>query len=168
MCIYASDVYAQGGMHMIKKKKTGKKLLSFLLTLSMVMSLMSGMCLTALASDDKTYRDFLNTTTVVKFDGKEWYLTKQSPNPEDQGSVTLLSKEIVDLTKFCAEEVYTNNIYEGSAVQRAVNNFYNEKISAEAKEASSVFILSTEQAKEIEGTNPNVLKCPKYSGEDSW
>lgn len=148
---------------MIKKKKTGKKLLSFLLTLSVVMSLMSGMCLTALASGDKTYRDFLNTTTVVKFDGKEWYLT----NPEDQGSVTLLSKEIVGLTQFCAEEVYTNNIYEGSAVQRAVNKFYNEKISAEAKEASSVFILSKEQAKEIEVANSNVLKCPKYSGEDS-
>ncbi len=155
---------------MIKKKKTGKKLLSFLLTLSMVMSLMSGMCLTALASDDeKTYRDFLNTTTVVKFDGKEWYLTKQSPDLEDKGLVTLLSKEIVGSTMFCAEEVYTNNIYEGSAVQRAVNEFYNEKISAEAKEASSVFILSKEQAKEIEVANSNVLKCQKYNNrEDSW
>ena len=58
-----------------KRKKTGRKLLSFLLTLAMVFStltgIMPGTWLTAYAADD--YSNLKNTTKVVKFDSKECF-----------------------------------------------------------------------------------------------
>ena len=50
------------------KHKTGRKLLSFLLTLAMLVGLMPGMSLTAYAATD-TYTALMNNATVVKFNG---------------------------------------------------------------------------------------------------
>ena len=74
------------------KQKTGMKLLSFLLTLVMVAGLMPGMRLTALAYEGDPYASLLNTTTVVTFDDKEWYLIENNSTAADAGTVTLLSK----------------------------------------------------------------------------
>ena len=61
-----------------KRKKTGRRVLSFLLTLAMVLGLLPGMGLTALAWDGDPYAELLNTTTAVNFDGKEWYLIENN------------------------------------------------------------------------------------------
>lgn len=60
--------------------KMKKRFLGILLTLMMVLGQMPGMSLTALAWDGDPYASLLNTTTVVNFDGKEWYLIENDPN----------------------------------------------------------------------------------------
>ena len=143
---------------MKKKRKLGRKLLSFLLTLAMVMGLVPGMSLTAYAAD-VPYASLKNTTSVINFDGKEWYLIDY-----DASTVTLLSKECVGASKFKPNEgdIYT---YSGSIVESFVNNWYADNISADAKAAvngSGMFLLTKEQAQAI--TNTEVLKCTQASG----
>ena len=59
--------------------KMKKQLIGILLTLMMVLGQMPGMSLTALAWDGDPYASLLNTTTVVKFDDKDWYLMPANP-----------------------------------------------------------------------------------------
>ncbi|MBQ9009556.1 MAG: hypothetical protein IJ088_09530 [Clostridia bacterium] len=73
--------------------KTKKRFLSILLGLVMVLGLMPGMSLTAYADDP--YSGIKNTTTVVHFDSKEWYLIDY-----DNSTVTLLSKECVAASQY--------------------------------------------------------------------
>ena len=80
---------------MKQKKRTGRRWLSFLLTLAMVMGLVPGMGMTAYAAD-VPYASLKNTTSVINFDGKEWYLIDY-----DTSTVTLLSKEFALSTGFC-------------------------------------------------------------------
>ena len=49
-----------------KRKKTGRKLLAFLLTLAMVVGLMPGMSLTAYAAGEKAYAAYDVTTETNK------------------------------------------------------------------------------------------------------
>jgi len=106
-----------------------------------------------------TYAQYKNTTTVIKFDDKDWYLIDY-----DDDTVTLLSKECVGASRFGSE-----NTYAGSTVETAVNNYYAESISTGAKTAVSnnnMFLLSTDEAKIIYNANPDVLKCSMASGAD--
>ena len=80
---------------MKKRKKSGRKLLSFLLTLAMLVGLMPGMGLTAYADDDPPYAQYKNTTTVITFDGKSWYLIDY-----DASTVTLLAKDCVASSQY--------------------------------------------------------------------
>ena len=73
---------------MKKKRKIGRKLLSFLLALAMIIGLMPGMGLTALAWDGDPYAALLNATTAVNFDGKEWYLIENNSTAANAGTVT--------------------------------------------------------------------------------
>ena len=70
------------------RQNTGRKLLSVLLALVLVLGLMPGMGMTAYADDP--YASLKNTTTVIHFDSKEWYLIDY-----DASTVTLLSKECI-------------------------------------------------------------------------
>ena len=109
------------------------------------------------------YASLVNTTTVVKFDNKDWYLIEDNSTAIDDGTVTLLAKECVGASQFNPQN--GNNTYSGSNVETAVNNYYTSSISADAKAAvseSGMFLLTTEQANAI--TNTNVLKCPKAEG----
>ena len=70
---------------MKKKRKFGGKLLSFLLTLAMVVGLMPGMSLTVRAATD-TYTALKNNATVVQFNGYNWYIIEDNST---EGTVTL-------------------------------------------------------------------------------
>ena len=74
-----------------------KRFLSLLLSLVMVLGLMPGMSLTAYADDDPPYAQYKNTTTVIKFDEKDWYLINY-----DTSTVTLLAKECVGASQYMA------------------------------------------------------------------
>ncbi|SFQ51963.1 hypothetical protein SAMN02910358_02616, partial [Lachnospiraceae bacterium XBB1006] len=150
-----------------KRKKIGRKLLSFLLTLAMVMGLVPGMSLTVLAWEGDPYASLLNTTTVVKFDNKDWYLIENNSTAANAGTVTLLSKECVDVSKFNPTMGHTT--YSGSTVETAVNTYYNGSISSNVKSAvvdNKMFLLTKEQADAMtEGTR----KCSPFSGNvNSW
>ena len=82
----------------MKKRKIGRKLLSFLLTLAMVIGLMPGIRLTAHAEDP--YANLKNTTTPVKFADNDWYLINY-----DNDTVTLLSKACVGASIFGGDGV---------------------------------------------------------------
>ena len=138
---------------MKQKRKSGRKLLSFLITLALVVGLMPGMGLTAYAEGD--YSSLKNTTIVVNFDGKKWYLIDY-----DDSTVTLLSKECVDVSAFGS----------GSTVETTVNKYYTDNFSADAKVAvngSGMFLLTKDQANAM---TTEQRKCPQASGTsfDAW
>jgi len=152
---------------MKQKRKSGRKLLSFLLTLALVLGLMPGMSLTALAWDGDPYASLVNTITVVKFDSKDWYLIEDNSTAVDAGTVTLLSKECVAASMYDSNG--QSNTYSGSTVETAVNNYYTNSISDNVKSAivdSKMFLLTTDQANTIDQVNSEVLKCNKASGAD--
>ena len=153
-------------MKRLKRKKLERKLFSFLLTLAMIVGLMPGMGLTAYAAD-VPYASLKNTTSVINFDGKEWYLIDY-----DTSTVTLLSKECVGASKF-NNFIYDIPAYSGSIVETAVNNYYTSSISSDVKSAivdNKMFLLTTDQAKTIKEANLEVLKCNQASGanENAW
>ena len=149
--------------------KMKKRFLGILLSLVMVLGLMPGMSLTAYAWDSDPYASLLNSTTVVHFDGKDWYLIADNSEAANIGTVTLLSKECVAASQFSSNK--RRNTYSGSAVETAVNNYYTNSISSDAKTAvvdGNMFLLTIDQAKAI--TNVNVRKCSQYPGtySNSW
>ena len=148
-------------------KHRGTKILSLLLSLVLVLGLMPGMSLTAYADDDPPYAQYKNTTTVITFDGKSWYLIDCDAN-----TVTLLAKECVASSKYNESGgfvEYSNN----PTVKTVVDNWYSTNITADAKTAVSggaMFLLTTAQASTIHSANSGVLKCSQASGAegDYW
>ena len=76
-----------------KRKISGRKLLSYILTLVMILGLMPGMSLTAFAYDGNPYASLVNTTTKVKFNGYYWYIIEDNSTAVDAGTVTLLAAD---------------------------------------------------------------------------
>ena len=141
--------------------KTKKRFLSILLSLALVLGLMPGMSMTAYA--DVPYASLKNATTEITFDGKSWYLIDY-----DDSTVTLLAKECVGSSLYNASGSfveYSNN----PTVKTAVDNWYRDNITSDAKTAvsgSGMFLLTKEEADEI--TNAEVRKCENASGGGWW
>ena len=92
----------------------GRKLMSFLLTLAMVVGLMPGMSLTAYAATE-TYTALKNDATVVHFHNSDWYIIADDSTSATEGTVTLLSAdESFGMSVFNSE---ANNSYNASAVK---------------------------------------------------
>jgi len=111
------------------------------------------------------YAGLKNTTTVVHFDSKDWYLIEDNSTAVDAGTVTLLAKECVGASIFGGSSTYS-----GSTVEGVVNNYYTNSISTDAKAAvdgSGMFLLTTDQANAIKTANVDVLKCSKATGAES-
>ncbi|WP_026660544.1 MBG domain-containing protein [Butyrivibrio sp. AC2005] len=113
---------------MKKKRKLGRKLLSFLLTLAMVVGLMPGMGVTALATVEKAYADYDVTTETnktkngddltalqVTFNGRQWYIIEDNSSSATSRTVTLLSADTSFGTKTFHESF--SNIYSTSQVK---------------------------------------------------
>jgi uncharacterized repeat protein (TIGR02543 family) len=110
------------------------------------------------------YNTYVNTTKVISFDSKEWYLIEDNSTTFDTGTVTLLSKECVAASKFNSN---SSNSYGGSLVEAFVNEYYNQNISEGAKKVvngNGMFLLTTQQANSI--TNEEIIKCSQYSETD--
>ena len=139
-----------------------KQLIGILLSLVMVLGLMPGMGLTALAWDGDPYAALLNTTTAVNFDGKEWYLIENNSTATNAGTVTLLSKDCVGASQYNMFSVSSK--YEGSTVETFVNTYYDNCISSDVKSAvadNKMFLLTKEQAKAM---TADTRECFDYSG----
>jgi len=111
------------------------------------------------------YADLKNTTTVITFDNKQWYLIEDNSTSATEGTVTLLSKECVGASIFGGSSTYS-----GSTVEGVVNNYYTNSISTDAKTVVSgngMFLLTTDQANAIKTANVDVLKCSKATGAES-
>ena len=105
------------------------------------------------------YASLKNTTTVIKFDDKDWYLIDY-----DDSTVTLLSKKCVDASKFDSNG--SSNTYSGSTVESFVNSWYSGNITSDAKAAvdgNGMFLLTKGQANEL---SSDVRKCDKADGAE--
>ena len=141
-----------------------KRFLGILLSLALVLLMMSGLGVTANAVDSP-YAGLKNTTNVVRFDDKDWYLIDY-----DDSTVTLLAKECIGASKY-SDNNYVE--YDQSKVKEVVDQYYKNKFSAAAKTAingKKMFLLTAEQARTIYTENPNVLMCSQASGavSDLW
>jgi len=123
-----------------------------------------GMSLTAYADD--SYAGLKNTTNVIKFDGKDWYLIDY-----DDTTVTLLSKECVGASAYNDSDGNNSRYvdYADSTVKTVVDNWYKDNISTDAKTAvnGDMFLLTKEQVKENQETYKiakEVLKCSRPAG----
>ena len=100
------------------KQKIGRKLLSFLLTLAMVIGLVPGMSLTAYAATD-TYTALKNNATVVQFNGYNWYIIEDNSTSATEGTVTLLAADNgFGLSKFSDSN---SNAYSSSKIKVALD-----------------------------------------------
>ena len=118
------------------------------------------------AVSDNPYASLLNTTTVVKFDNKDWYLIENNSTALNAGTVTLLSKECVAASKYNSSGSYVE--YASSTVKTAVDSWYNDNITSDAKTAvvdNKMFLLTKDQANVM--TN-DARKCSNFSGTDAY
>ena len=164
---------------MKKKRKLGKKLLSFLLTLAMVVGLMPGMGLTAYAAtyDSNPYASLVNTTTTVKFNDIDWYIIKDESTAVDVGTVTLFAKEMIGGSMFHSE----SNAYSTSTVKSYLDGLTTEgKAFAGVADAietvkvkgsdsdnevdAKLWLLSTEEASSLKAV---ILLC-SHEEYDYW
>ncbi|MCR5597937.1 MAG: hypothetical protein K6G19_07175 [Lachnospiraceae bacterium] len=138
--------------------KKMKRFLGILLSFALVLVMMSGLGVTANAVDSP-YAGLKNTTNVVHFDGKDWYLIDY-----DDSTVTLLAKECIGASLYNANTFVE---YDQSKVKAVVDNYYTDEFSAAAKTAvngNKMFLLTAGQARTIYRANRNVLKCSQASG----
>ena len=145
-------------------KFTVKKLAVYLLALALLVGLVPGMSPAARA-EGGSYTRFKNTTTVIKFDDKDWYLINY-----DDSTVTLLSKECVGKSMYNPRNVDYIISYDQSDAKVIVDQYYNNFSDAAKKAVSDgkMFLLTRQEARNIYDANINVLKCPKVSTEDYW
>ncbi len=144
-------------------KKMMKKGFGFLLTLALLLGMLPGMSLTAKADDAPPYAQYMNTTTVIKFDEKDWYLINYDAN-----TVTLLAKKCVGASKYDKSGIFVEYSNDPPpTVKTAVDDWYRDNITADAKTAvsgSGMFLLTTSQANAL---STDVLKCSQASGAES-
>ena len=115
---------------------------------------------------ESPYTTLVNTTTEITFDGKLWYLIEDTSTAANDGTVTLLSKECVATSKYNSSGSYVE--YASSTVKTAVDNWYNNHITGNAKTAvvdNKMFLLTKDQA---DAMTEDTRKCSKYNGEDKW
>lgn len=152
-------------------KKISRKVISYVLALVMVFSAMTGIVpgtsMTAHAATS-TYTNLKNNSTVVHFDNKDWYLIEDNSSALNAGTVTLLSKECVGLSKYNESGSFVE--YKNSpTVKTAVDNWYDGNITAGANTAvsgSGMFLLTKDQANAI--TNADVRKCSNVHSGFWW
>ena len=116
------------------RQKTGRKLLSVLLALAMVVGLMPGMSLMALADGTGAYNDYLVTTDAnkaksgndltalrVTFNGMPWYIIEDNSKSATAGTVTLLGADYRFGSKMF-DSNYKNN-YSTSTLKSALDAY---------------------------------------------
>ena len=139
-----------------KRKKSGRKLLSFLLTLAMLVGLMPGMGLTAYADGTtynpaSTYAGFgeliTNNTevTISEVSGKTWYVIAN-----DSSTVTLLSKQSF------ASKPFNSNTSSGNAYASSEIKTYVEGLTGENQPLAGIKDALADISGKVTG-DPNTI-----------
>lgn len=133
-----------------------KRFVGILLCFVMMLGLMPGMRLTAYA-DDSPYAKLKNT--VKTFDDKDWYLFGY-----DTTTVTLLAKECVGASQYNSSGTFVE-YGSNPTVKTAVDNYYNNSISPDAKTAvigNTMFLLTNGEVEAL--SYSDVMKCSQATG----
>ena len=121
-------------------------------------------------SSGTAYADFVNTTTSIKFNDIAWYIIKDNSTGVNAGTVTLLAKDPIGVSKF-NENQSDGNVYSGSTVEAYLNGFTSAGGSFEAvKDAiidSKLNLLSLVEANAIKDANIYLLECISPAGTTS-
>ena len=152
-----------------------KRLMGILLSLVMVLGLMPGMSLTALAYDGNPYASFVGTTTTVTFNGKPWYIIADNSTAVDAGTVTLLAADTsFGLSAF--SDNYSND-YSSSKVKAALDALTTsgsfkdvaDAIVTNTDAGGKLYLLSTAEAQALEQSGYyDVLKMNFSSMMGGW
>ena len=104
-------------------RKKLKQLMGVLLSLALVLGLMPGMSLTALAAyDGNPYASLVETTDTVTFNGIDWYIIADESTAVNAGTVTLLAKAPISASKFYD----SSNVYSKSTVKGVLTALTDE------------------------------------------
>lgn len=158
-------------------KQKMKRFLGVLLSLAMIVGLMPGMSLTALAYDGDPYESLVNTRTSVKFNGIYWFIIADNSTAVNAGTVTLLAATPIEVSKFHD----SSNAYTSSTVKDYLEGLTAEGGSfagvADAIVATDLTDVSVTGAKlwllsrtEADGLSLSVRVCgvPKADGDYWW
>ena len=150
------------------------KTLSLLLAFAMLLSLVPGMGLTALAYNGNPYASLVESTTTVKFNNIDWYIIADDSTAVDAGTVTLLAKEPICASKFHG----SSNAYSSSTVKTYLDSLTatggafadvaDAIVSTDLEDVTvtgaKLWLLSTSEAKEL---TQDVRKCSQASGAEN-
>ena len=150
-----------------KRRFTGRKLLSFLITLTMLVGMIPGMSLTALAYDGNPYASLVNTTTKVKFNGYDWYIIEDNSTAVDAGTVTLLAADTSFGTSVFSQNYsndYSNSTVKGKldALTASGGSFADVADAIVDTDNGKLYLLSTTEANALSN---NVRKI-NFTGGD--
>ena len=113
------------------KLKTGRKILSFLLTIALLLGLMQGMGLTGFTYDDNPYAALVPTSSddsnalnnkLISFNGNMWYIIEDNSTAVNSGTVTLLHATFLAKVPFSSSRDHT--AYSGSSIEDFLNGYY--------------------------------------------
>lgn len=113
------------------KLKTGRKILSFLLTIALLLGLMQGMGLTGFTYDDNPYAALVPTSSddsnalnnkLISFNGNMWYIIEDNSTAVNSGTVTLLHATFLAKVPFSSSRDHT--AYSGSSIEDFLNSYY--------------------------------------------
>lgn len=112
----------------------------------------------AYAYDGNPFARLEKTTTPVKFNDLTWYLIQDGSTDVNAGTVTLLSKDCVDVSCYYSED--TVGAYSGSAAEATVMDYYHSHFSEvrSAVRDDKLFLLTYDQASALPA---DILKCVK-------
>ena len=151
-----------------KRKKLGKKLLSFLLTLAMVVGLMPGMSLTALAdgttyspaSDYTGYEALKTGDTTVQIEGVnigdtivDWYVIGYDSTDK---TVTLLSKQSFE------NKPFNSNYEKGNAYASSEIKTYVEGLTGENQPLAGIKDALADISGKVTGNPDNISGAVPY------
>ena len=113
------------------KLKTGRKILSFLLTIALLLGLMQGLGLTGFTYDDNPYAALVPTSSddsnalndkLISFNGNMWYIIEDNSTAVNSGTVTLLHATFLAKVPFSSSK--DNTAYKGSNIEGFLNGYY--------------------------------------------
>ena len=150
-------------------RKKLKQLMGILLSLALVLGLMPGMNLTVRAATD-TYTTLMNSATVVKFNGYDWYIIEDNSTSATEGTVTLLAANNAFGTSAFSDS--NSNAYSGSKVQGALESLTAENgdfagvanaiadtdLGDVGVTGAKLYLLSTSEAQNLQSLPDKILK----------
>ncbi|MBQ8944841.1 MAG: Ig-like domain repeat protein [Clostridia bacterium] len=113
------------------KLKTGRKILSFLLTIALLVGLMQGLGLTGFTYDDNPYAALVPTSSddsnalndkLISFNGNMWYIIEDNSTAVNSGTVTLLHATFLAKVPFSSSRDHT--AYKDSSIEGFLNGYY--------------------------------------------
>ncbi|XME03980.1 hypothetical protein QYZ88_007315 [Lachnospiraceae bacterium C1.1] len=163
------------------KRKIGRKIISFLITMAMVVGVIPGMSLTAYAGSTKEYAAYDVTTDAnkdksgdnltslqINFNNKPWYIIEDNSSSTG-GTLTLLAADTSFGTAYFEENYFTDS-YSTSDVKSTLDTCVTEQFNDVADaivntDNGKLYLLSKDEANELP---VNVLKISFTGGNCNY